>query len=594
MLNWNNLSLRKQFLLLFIFIQVLVLVGLMLYLNHNEREFYLNQLKRNLVHESRLILDNEKLDLTRPPAELDSWIKELGDKIDKRITVITREGLVIADSAYDPAEMDNHINRPEINEVLEGNKTGLSIRRSKTLEKEMFYLTLPIKVQGEIVGFIRLSKSLRDINSVIRKNIINYLIFLFITLIITLLLLWKFSKDIINPLNQVANLAGKLARGNFQERINLKNYKNEIGTLARMFNFMAAQLENKINEISEEKNRAEAILTSMVDGLIATDRDKKIRIINPAARKMFAIEEKEIKGKELIEVVRHHEIDRFLENSLLNNQVLSEEIVIQKDEKRIFRCNFAPITNERDQVIGGIIVLNDISELRRLEQVRTEFVANVSHELRTPLTSIIGYIDTIMENEIQDPSTIDRFLRIIKTEADRLALLIRDLLDLSRLEGKNRQPELYPSDLQKLIKKTSLILGDKAEEKDIHLKTEVEDDLPPVKMVPEQIELALTNLIDNGIKYTPEGGEVIIRAFTNQNRVIVEVEDNGIGIPEEEQERIFERFYRVDKARSRALGGTGIGLSIVKHIIKNHQSEIEVESMPGEGSVFRFYLQVAR
>lgn len=594
MLNWNNLSLRKQFLLLFIFIEVLVLVGLMLYLNHNEREFYLNQLKRNLVHESRLILDNEKLDLTRPPAELDSWIKELGDKIDKRITVITREGLVIADSAYDPAEMDNHINRPEINEVLEGNKTGLSIRRSKTLEKEMFYLTLPVKVQGEIVGFIRLSKSLQDINSVIRKNIINYLIFLFVTLIITLLLLWKFSKDIINPLNQVANLAGKLARGNFQERINLKNYKNEIGTLARMFNFMAAQLENKINEISEEKNRAEAILTSMVDGLIATDRDKKIRIINPAARKMFAIEEKEIKGKELIEVVRHHEIDRFLENSLLNNQVLSEEIVIQKDEKRIFRCNFAPITNERDQVIGGIIVLNDISELRRLEQVRTEFVANVSHELRTPLTSIIGYIDTIMENEIRDPSTIDRFLRIIKTEADRLALLIRDLLDLSRLEGKNRQPELYPSDLQKLIKKTSLILGDKAEEKDIQLKTEVEDDLPPVKMVPEQIELVLTNLIDNGIKYTPEGGEVIIRAFTNQNRVIVEVEDNGIGIPEEEQERIFERFYRVDKARSRALGGTGIGLSIVKHIIKNHQSEIEVESMPGEGSVFRFYLQVAR
>lgn len=594
MLNWNNLSLRKQFLLLFIFIEVLVLVGLMLYLNHNEREFYLNQLKINLVHESRLILDNEKLDLTRPPAELDSWIKELGDKIDKRITVITREGLVIADSAYDPAEMDNHINRPEINEVLEGNKTGLSIRRSKTLEKEMFYLTLPIKVQGEIVGFIRLSKSLQDINSVIRKNIINYLIFLFITLIITLLLLWKISKDIINPLNQVANLAGKLARGNFQERINLKNYKNEIGTLARMFNFMAAQLENKINEISEEKNRAEAILTSMVDGLIATDRDKKIRIINPAAKKMFAIEEKEIKGKELIEVVRHHEIDRFLENSLLNNQVLSEEIVIQKDEKRIFRCNFAPITNERDQVIGGIIVLNDISELRRLEQVRTEFVANVSHELRTPLTSIIGYIDTIMENEIRDPSTIDRFLRIIKTEADRLALLIRDLLDLSRLEGKNRQPELYPSDLQKLIKKTSLILGDKAEEKDIQLKTEVEDDLPPVKMVPEQIELVLTNLIDNGIKYTPEGGEVIIRAFTNQNRVIVEVEDNGIGIPEEEQERIFERFYRVDKARSRALGGTGIGLSIVKHIINNHQSEIEVESMPGEGSVFRFYLQVAR
>jgi len=564
---------------LFIITQVFILLSLMLYFNHNEREFYLKQLEIDLFHQSRLILNNDQLNLNRP-LKMDSWIKQLGQEIDKRITIIDREGVVIADTDYNPLEMDNHLNRPEINQVLGGNNQGTSIRRSNTLEKEMFYLTIPIEKKSEIVGFIRLSKSLANINDVIRKNVINYLIFFIFVLLIILVVLWRFSKEIIYPLKQVTAVAGKLARGNYQERINLKNHQNEIGRLASTFDYM----------VSEEKNLVEAILTSMVDGLIATDQQKRIRIINPAARKMFAIDEKEVKGKEIIEIIRNYEIDQFLEESLSEKKILSEEIVIQRDEKRVFRLNFAPITDNNDQVTGGIIVLNDITELRRLEQVRTEFVANASHELKTPLTSITGYIDTILENEIREQAVIEKFLRIIKTEADRLALLIKDLLDLSRLEGKNRQPELYPADLRELIGKISLLLKEEAEEKNIQLKFEVEHFLPSVKMIPEQIELALTNLIDNAIKYTPEGGMVILRAYSKQSRVIIEVEDNGIGIPLEEQERIFERFYRVDKARSRSRGGTGIGLSIVKHIIKNHQSEIEIESESGKGSLFRFYL----
>lgn len=594
MLRWNEYSLRKQFLLLFVFIQILALIGLSLYFIYNERNFYLDQLEDNLVHQGKLIINNQKLDIiNRKPEDLDNWIKELGRIINKRITVIDKYGLVLADSAHDPDKMDNHLNRPEVQDILSNYSQGLSIRRSNTLKISMFYLALPIERKGEIIGFLRLSESLNNINSIIRSNIYNTILFLILVSIIILLLLWRFSKDIINPVTQITRLARSFARGNFNERIRIKNYKNEINTLSRAFNFMAAQLEAKIGQISEEKNRAEAILKSMVDGLVAIDSNMQIRVINPAARKIFSLANANVKGKKVIEAFRHHEIDQFLENSLRGNTVLKKEIILQKEEKRIIRCYFAPVTNEEDIVIGGIIVFNDITELRKLEQLKTEFVGNVSHELRTPLTSIIGYVDTILENEIEDINTLKRFLNIIKTEADRLFILINDLLDLSRLENKGNQNILLPGNLQNIIDKTSLMLLDRAEEKNIELVKEVESDLPLVKMISEQIEQVLINLIDNSIKYTPEGGKVNIRAYVKDEQVLVEVEDNGIGIPAEEQERIFERFYRVDKARSRSLGGTGIGLSIVKHIIQNHHSEIKVESKVGQGSLFRFCLEIA-
>lgn len=592
MLNWNSLSLRKQFIILFIFIQALVLIGLMLYFNHSEKGLYLNQLEENLIHEARLIKNSGIIDYqSNSFAELDKWVKEIGEKIDTRITIINKYGKVIADSDYIPADMDNHLNRPEIQEVLNNQEKGLSIRRSDTLDIDMFYLAIPVEKDAQLIGFIRLSKSLRDINEVIRNNVRNNLIFFFFMLIITFLLVWKFTRNIIYPLGQITRYAGNLAEGNFQERVELGRYSNEIGTLAEMFNFMASQLESKIKQISDEKNRAEAILSNMVDGLIAVDTNYRIHLINPAARKMFQLNE-EVKGKRVIEVLRHHVFEELIQETLQENEVINEELVLQKEEKKVLRCNFVPILNETGQANGAIVVFNDITELRRLEQLRKDFVGNVSHELRTPLTSIIGYIDTIIENDIEDVSTIKRFLNVIKTEADRLALLIKDLLDLSKLENKY-QYVLRPGDLNKIINKVIQIFEEKARKRKISLSKNVEDNLL-VYMISEQIEQVLINLVDNALKYTPEGGQVLIKAYKDKDSVIVEVEDNGIGIPKQDQERIFERFYRVDKARSRALGGTGIGLSIVKHIIQNHHSSIEVESELDKGTVFRFRLELVK
>ncbi|AZO93227.1 HAMP domain-containing protein [Halocella sp. SP3-1] len=593
MLKFNNLSLRKQFILLFLAIQVVLLLIVMLYFNYSERNFYLSQLKENLESEAVLIINNQKANIMAQKAvEIDAWVKEIGSRIDKRITIIDLRGRVIGDSNYDPGEMDNHLNRPEIQEIINGEGTGSAIRKSDTLNIDMLYTAVPIYHEDDIIGFIRISKSLQTINAIIYTNIINNLIFFILMLFLTLILIWKFTRDIVNPLGQITELASKLADGNFRERIRLKNYQNEIGILARVFNNMAAQLDNKINQISREKNRAEAILTNMVDGLIAVDSNMKLTIINPAARIMFSIEG-DVRGKNIIEIFRHHEIDQTLEKSLNSNEIISQEIVIQKDEKKIYDCNFVPISNEEGFVIGGIIVFSDITELRKLEQHRKEFVGNVSHELKTPLTSIIGYVDTILDNDIKDHIIINKFLKIIKAETDRLFLLIKDLLDLSKLEAK-KSYILRAAILNKIIDKTVLVLSEKAEDKEIELIKDVPKLLPLVYMIPEQIEQVFINLIDNSIKYTPDQGKVIVRAYEGDGKVIVEIEDNGFGIPEKEQERIFERFYRVDKARSRSMGGTGIGLSIVKHIIYNHNSEIEVESQPGQGSLFRFYLDIVK
>lgn len=597
MLNWNRFSLRKQFLLLFLITQLLVLTVFFFYLNYNQREFYLSQLRLQLTQQGKLIIENGEVNFNQaglPQERVRRW----SSIIDARITLVSNNGVVIADSHYSPEEMDNHRKRPEIAGVFAGKESDISIRRSDTLNQEMFYLALPVFEEGKVSGVIRLSRSLKEINGILYNNIKRYIYLFFLVMVFTLLVVWWFSRDILFPLNRITKMAEKLAGGSFQERIRLKNYYNEIGLLAKTFNFMADQLEHKITEISEEKSRAEAIFKSMIDGLIATDQEQRIRVVNPAAREMLGLPDGDLNGRMVIELVRHHKIVELLQNSLDNKKNLSEEIVIQNPERKILLCRFAPvigpdITGDDKRVIGGVVVFTDITELRRLEQIRKEFAANVSHELRTPLTSIIGYVDTLLEQEIEDPATTRRFLEIIKSEADRLELLIRDILSLARLENEDRQDLLLAADLKRVLDKTLLVLQDTADDKGIMLKKEVEAALPPVLMIPEQIEQVLINLIDNSIKYTPEGGEVKIRGFISGQKVFVEVEDNGIGIPLEDQERIFERFYRVDKGRSRSLGGTGIGLSIVKHIIRNHESTIEVESQPGRGSLFRFSLEIA-
>lgn len=596
MLNWNKLSLRNQLIIIFVVIQLLILGVIYFYFTKNQTDFYINQLKVTLENEGELIISKDNIELSSDNKSrdeishsLDNWSKKWGKKIDARITMIGKDGEVLADSTHNPMSMDNHWDRPEVQQIIRGKPRGSSIRKSDTLDMNMLYLALPVKKDGKVVGFMRLAKSLQEIKQVINQNIKNYLLFFTVLFVLSLFLIWKFTSNLINPLQKISDMAAEIAESNFSKRIKVGSYSNEIDKLALKFNFMADQLEKKIDEISDEKNKAEAILSSMVDGVIATDERMNIILLNPAARDMFLLDDNYPKNRNLIKFVRNHRINNLLEEVLREKKTLSEEIVLQHNDEKIFRCHFAPITNQSNELRGGVIVFNDITELRRLEQVRKDFVANVSHELKTPLTSIIGYVDTLVESENIDEETNDRFLQIIKDEADRLSFLIQDLLDLSKFEQNN--PELNVANFNKVIDKTVSILEDKAKDKNIILKKEISEGLPKVFMIKEQIEQVMINLIDNAIKYTPEDGHVTVRVLDNGDNILIEVEDDGIGIPEEDKERIFERFYRVDKARSRALGGTGIGLSIVKHIIQGHNSEIGLESIAGEGSKFWFYLK---
>ena len=595
MWKWNNFSLKKQLIIIFVIIQILILSVIYFYFTDRQSEFYIEQLKISLKNEAKLLISKERINFDNNILNqeirnnFDQWSKKWSEEIDARITIINKNGVVIADSTYNSDEMDNHLNRPEIQKVIKGNKTGSAIRRSDTLKIDMLYMALPVIKDGEIAAFMRLAKSLEEINTVIKQNLKNYFIFFLVILFLSLILLGRFTSNLIKPIQKMSKIAAKIADGNYGDSINLESHSKEIDKMIQQFNLMSKKLEKKINEISEEKNKAEAILSSMVDGVIATDKNGEIMLINPAAREMLFIDEKDVKNKDFIQVVRNYKINELLEKVLKENTIISKEIVLQREEEKILRCHFASITNENNDIKGGVIVFTDITELRRLEQVRKDFVANVSHELKTPLTSIIGYVDTLLENKNIEEKTSNKFLEIIKDEADRLGILIQDLLNLSKFEDGN--PDLQPGDINKLIVKTVSILKEKANKKNIIIETELEKDINQVYLIKEQIEQVMINLIDNAIKYTPENGEIKVKTLNRSDKILVEVEDNGIGIPEKDKQRIFERFYRVDKARSRSMGGTGIGLSIVKHIIKSHNSEINLESESGKGSKFWFYLK---
>ena len=546
----------------------------------------------SLEHYSKLIVDDIKDDSlfknkNRLQEKTQSWSKNT----ETRVTVIAAEGLVLSDSHHQVASMDNHRSRPEVVEAINSKNSGSSIRYSDTIEEEMLYFAIPVYENNNLQGIVRTARSLSFIRSILIEDIKSYLLFFVILAIITIFLSWRLTNSIVKPLETVTDTAAKISQGDLSQRIPVRRYNSEIEKLAEMFNHMAAELEDKINEISQEKNRIEVILKSMVDGVIAVDKEGKVVLTNPAARKIFNIDEDKIKGKELISSLFSHRIDMYLQRAFDQKESISREIKYKNPEQKIIQATFIPLLADDDSINGGVIVLTDITELRKLETVRNDFVANVSHELRTPLTSMVGYLDTLLESDIKDPETRNKFLKIIKEETDRLSVLIKDLLNLSKIESQNI--DLKAENFKKVLDKVVNLLKANAEKKNIELKLDIPEELPLVYMVREQIEQVLINLIDNAVKYTPENGEIKIKVEKKEDKVYFSIKDNGIGIPQSDQERIFERFYRVDKARSRELGGTGIGLSIVKNIVKQHGSEIKLESREGEGSEFSFYLNVA-
>ncbi|SHI62755.1 two-component system histidine kinase PnpS [Lutispora thermophila] len=517
--------------------------------------------------------------------DMDEYIKQIRTYDDIRITLIDMQGNVLGDSDEDISKMDNHIDRPEVRKAIMG-YYSLERRYSGTIRADYIYYATALTYDGQMI-IVRLSMPLKDIEIITRKYLYNLLMAFIFGLAIALVIGYVSTRKIVEPLSKITQTSDEIAKGNFNVRV--KIYGNdEISRLAETINNMSQQLQYYINGLNTRNKEMEAILSSVASGIIAIDNHWRILFINKKATEILDIEDKELIGRHLMFALRNHQIQKYLDDTVENKAYKETEITLNYPQERIIRLYTNPIL-ERDgsYPIGVIIVLQDITHVRKLEKVRSEFVANVSHELKTPLTSIKGFIETLKEGAIRDEKIALRFIDIIDAEADRLVNLINETLFLSELESNKEEKAKEKIEIKSAIDEIIPLFKSKAESKGIIIEKSIKGDIGVIFGSKDRFKQMLINLVDNAVKYSNEGGKITIQGYLEESRKVIVVEDTGIGIPEEDLPRIFERFYRVDKARVRTgEGGTGLGLSIVKHIAMNFNADISVESKLGKGTKF--------
>lgn len=397
------------------------------------------------------------------------------------------------------------------------------------------------------------------------------------------------NKAITNPIKDLLIVVQRLQDREFGRRVLVRS-TDEIGQLGRAFNELSETLEDLFFTISDREGKLDTILSSMSDGVVAVNMSRKVILANKAAAEMFRLEPAEMLGKNQFEATRNEELARLMEETMDTKKSLSKEIRMRPGSERTLAITSSPLEDQNGNSLGAVAVMRDITSLRHLEQMRQEFVANVSHELRTPLTSIKGFSETLLNGNLENRQLLERFLGIINAETDRMIILINDLLDLSRIESGKQPLNKASVDMKKVFDDTLLILQSKAADKQITLENNIYN---PVYVEGDEklLKQVAINLVDNGVKYTPEGGKVWIEAEQGLDSVEFRVCDNGLGIASEHLDRLFERFYRVDKGRARHMGGTGLGLAITKHIVDKHKGTIAIESRVGKGTKVRLTLK---
>ncbi|MEG0075397.1 MAG: ATP-binding protein [Eubacterium sp.] len=508
----------------------------------------------------------------------------------QRINIVDLEGNVIYESLGGIGTLDNHLSRPEVKGALKGASTT-SIRYSDTIQKNMFYLATPYYEGDKLTAIVRLAVPLNVLEDV-SYSILNNLIFVALASILVAIVLFALLlNNETKPLDEVSAFAKKIAKGEYKTKLTMIR-NDKIGELVGSLNQMAEQLDTSFSRLNRRNIELSSVLSSMKQGIIAVDLNHKIIFINDAARKTFKIGmEKEVKGKSILEVYR----DPFvyeLQDKLTDDKDGRLNYETRIDSDQVYKVTSSQMMDQYDQTYkGNIIILENITMIKGLENIRRDFVANVSHELKTPITTIKGFIETIRENNIKDPETLNRFYGIIEDESDRLTRLVNDILILSHLENNQRNTEdkREITKVNQEVMRIFDILKMSAEKKRISLKFRSEGEIS-IYINPDDFRQMMINLIDNAIKYTEEDGKVDVLAYEDENYFFVIVEDNGSGIPEEDIPRIFERFYRVDKSRSKEKGGTGLGLAIVKHIVYNNKGTIDVTSSVGLGTTFKVIL----
>lgn len=572
-----------------IFILGITLTGMIS--NAVTKNIYLTQMEEKLIEDGYLVIDYV-FDFSLPEDTLSiENIKPIEERTKERITLINQQGVVLYDTDKNSEDMGNHINRPEVMEALQG-KIGKEIRQSQTLGQAMMYVALPVVQEREVNYVVRLSIPLERIHSITSGMLRSTLIVGLIGLMITVILSYRYLYSMTTPLKQITALAREMSGGNLSKRISLFR-QDELGELATAFNDMADKLQDSMEELKDRNLELESILGSMINGVVAVDLHHRIMMINPSAKVMLNITDgQDIVGANILEVIRNHKLYHGINEFLHNRTKEPMEIILDQGEKRIVKIYINPIKylSKLERVKGIIIIMQDVTELRQLESIRRDFVANVSHELKTPITSIKGFVDTLSGGQVRDRKTQERFLKIISLEVERLTHLIEDILTLSHLESKPQDNQGQSILIPPLMESIFQMIQPLAQKKEIELRKEYLTPIPQIPFNPEYFKQMMINLLDNAIKYTPHGGRVWVEFMKKDNALVIKIQDNGIGIPREDIPRLFERFYRVDKGRTREEGGTGLGLAIVKHIVQGVKGEIKVESERGKGTIFTIAL----
>lgn len=584
---------RLKLMLSYLFLIVAIAGSFYLYMGHVLETNLLEESRATLISQAKLarllvMHDNMKL----PPQKL---AETVGSAIKERLTLIAPDGRVIGDSEVEGAklgELQNHLDRPEIHAALTSG-TGIAMRYSETLNTEMLYVAMTYGDAGT-EGVVRLAMPLSYLTNSIASLHRVVGIATLLTILAALVLSYFLSGLTSRPLRDMATAAARIGRGESPVRIPVAA-RDEVGELARVLNDMSERVERQMQQLSSEKQRLDTILRGMGEGVMVTSAEGVISLVNPAFRRLFSLSG-EVEGRKLIEISRHPDLlEAFTELKAAEGDELIREITIQPGEITLL-THWAPLTVD-GRKSGVVAVFHDISDMKQVENIRRDFVANVSHELRTPVSVIKGYAETLLDGALQsDGDRAARFVEIILNHSERLTALINDILTLSTLESRDMALDLHPLDVSGTMRKTFMLLEDNARKKDIRMQIDIPAGLPRVLADQGRVEQVIVNLLDNAIKYTPPQGMVtlLVRRDDDDHFLRISVADTGIGVPFKDIPRIFERFYRVDEARSRDQGGTGLGLAIAKHIVQLHGGEISLaNNEQGKGSVFSFTLPVA-
>jgi two-component system phosphate regulon sensor histidine kinase PhoR len=578
----------------FLVILLIALVTITWLFSRTLDDFYREEIRRGLEAQGQLVVNQTRDALMSGSiSTLKSLSVVLGQQSGTRLTFILPDGRVVADSEEVPAKMDNHARRPEIRMALEG-RSGAASRYSTTLQQEMMYVALPVTSNEQVIGCVRTALPIARIDKALETVLFH--VFnggILIALVAALISLWV-SRRISRPLVEMKRGAERFASGELDQRLPV--YKGEeMGGLAEAMNQMAAQLNERLKTVVSQRNEQEAVLASMIEGVLAVDHKEEILRINQAAANLLGANAELAVGRSIQQIVRKSELQTFITESLQSRTSIEADMnLLSQGKERFLQAHGTPLRGSGGQTIGALIVIHDLTRLRRLENLRRDFVANVSHELRTPITAIKGAVETLLAGANESPEESQRFLEIANRQSDRLNAIIEDLLSLSRLErdAESNEIERMHESLLPIFESALQSCAGIAKSQSVEVKLFCSEELV-ANVNSALLEQAVINLVDNAIKHSESRNVVTVESWQEDEQVMIKVQDRGHGISKQHLSRLFERFYRVDASRSRAIGGTGLGLAIVKHIIQAHNGEVTVHSTPGEGSVFTISLPVS-